>query len=68
MPCAPFVGANHYGRRVLFGCGWSMIEMHVRSGRSPKATITGQCMAIQNAVAPPYPVPLCHLDLTIRKG
>jgi hypothetical protein len=41
-----------------------MIEMHVRSGRSPKATITGQCMPIHNAVgaAPPLSssvVPAC---------
>jgi hypothetical protein len=38
--------------------------MHVRSGRSPKATITGQCMAINNAVVAAHPlsspvVPAC---------
>lgn len=66
-PFVLFVGVNHHGQLVLFGCGllasgtsenyvwlfeaWSSCI----SGRSPKAIITDQCMAIQYAVSEVFP-------------
>ncbi|WOK91568.1 protein FAR1-RELATED SEQUENCE 6-like [Canna indica] len=67
MPFAPFVGVNHHGLSILFGCGllsWEDIETYVwlfRSwlecmhGRTPKAIITYQCRSIQAVVVEVFP-------------
>ncbi|XP_071694578.1 protein FAR1-RELATED SEQUENCE 6-like [Rutidosis leptorrhynchoides] len=67
MPFAPFVGVNHHGQSMLFGCGLVSREdtetyvwlfkawLECMGGRSPKAIITDQCRAIQGAVARVFP-------------
>ncbi|WOK98442.1 protein FAR1-RELATED SEQUENCE 5 [Canna indica] len=67
MPFAPFVGVNHHGQSILFGCGLLSredIETYVwlfRSwlecmhGRTPKAIITYQCRSIQAAMTKVFP-------------
>ncbi|KAH7659854.1 FHY3/FAR1 family protein [Dioscorea alata] len=67
MPFAPFVGVNHHGQTVLFGCGllskkdtetyvWLFKTwLECMSGKAPKAIITDQCMAIQGAVRLVFP-------------
>lgn len=67
MPFAPFVGVNHHGQSVLFGCGLISSEntetfvwlfetfkscMH---RMMPNAIITSQCKAIQNAIEKVFP-------------
>ncbi|XP_059643663.1 protein FAR1-RELATED SEQUENCE 6-like isoform X2 [Cornus florida] len=67
MPFAPFVGVNHHGQSVLFGCGLLSNEdtetyiwlfkswLTCMLGHAPKAIITDQCKAIQAAVAKVFP-------------
>lgn len=66
-PFASFVGVNHHGQLVLFGCGllasgtsenyvWLFEAwLSCMLGRSPKAIITDQCMTIQYAVSEVFP-------------
>ncbi|XP_058182649.1 protein FAR1-RELATED SEQUENCE 5-like [Rhododendron vialii] len=67
MPFAPFVGVNHHGQLILFGCGlisredtasfvW-LFETFVAcmSGCSPNAIVTDQCRAMQNAISIVFP-------------
>ncbi|KAI8534120.1 hypothetical protein RHMOL_Rhmol10G0063800 [Rhododendron molle] len=67
MPFAPFVGVNHHGQSVLFGCGLLSQEdtdsfvwlfeawLSCMSGCSPNAIITDQCRALQNAISIVFP-------------
>ncbi|KAF5460013.1 hypothetical protein F2P56_019913 [Juglans regia] len=67
MPFAPFVGVNHHGQSILFGCGlisakdtdtfvW-LFESWLKcmNGRAPQAIITDQDKAMQNAIAKVFP-------------
>lgn len=67
MPLVTFVGANHHGQPLLFGCGLlsgndieSYIWMfrawlkHMR-GHAPNAIITDECRTIQAAIAELFP-------------
>ncbi|XP_020586984.1 protein FAR1-RELATED SEQUENCE 6-like isoform X1 [Phalaenopsis equestris] len=66
-PFVSFVGVNHHGNLVLFGCGLladRSLENYVwlfkawsscTSGRSPKGIITDQCTTIQHAVSEVFP-------------
>ncbi|XP_057439848.1 protein FAR-RED IMPAIRED RESPONSE 1-like [Lotus japonicus] len=63
IPFSPFVGVNHNGQSILFGCGLLSREdketyvwlfksrMECMRGRAPKAITTYQCRSIQAAVA-----------------
>ncbi|XP_028123834.1 protein FAR1-RELATED SEQUENCE 5-like [Camellia sinensis] len=67
MPFAPFVGVNHHGQSILFGCGllsyentdtfvWLFKEwLNCMSATPPKAIITDQCRAMQNAIQIVFP-------------
>ncbi|XP_039123339.1 protein FAR1-RELATED SEQUENCE 6-like [Dioscorea cayenensis subsp. rotundata] len=67
MPFATFVGVNHHGQTILFGCGLLSKEntetyiwlfktwLECMSGKTPKAIITDQCMAIQGAIRVVFP-------------
>ncbi|GKV12513.1 hypothetical protein SLEP1_g23644 [Rubroshorea leprosula] len=67
MPLALFVGVNHHGQTLLFGCSllsnddtksyiWLFSSwLECMSGCHPKAIITNQCKAIQAAVAKVFP-------------
>lgn len=67
MPFSPFVGVNHHGQYILFGCGLlprEDIETYVwllkswleyMRGRALKAIITNQCRSIQAVVAEVFP-------------
>ncbi|CAL5392564.1 unnamed protein product [Camellia sinensis] len=67
MPLAPFVGVNHHGQSMLFGCGLLFSEdtdtyiwlfkswLTCMLGRSPKAIVTDQCKAIQTSVTEVFP-------------
>ncbi|KAH7650627.1 FHY3/FAR1 family protein [Dioscorea alata] len=67
MPFAPFVGVNHHGQTILFGCGLLSKEdtetyiwlfrtwLECMSGKAPKAITTDQCMAIQGAIKTVFP-------------
>ncbi|KAL6502585.1 hypothetical protein OROHE_024238 [Orobanche hederae] len=67
MPFSPFVGVNHHGQSILFGCGLLSredIETYVwlfkswlecMGGRAPRAIITDQCQSIKAAVAQAFP-------------
>nr|KYP41146.1 Protein FAR1-RELATED SEQUENCE 6 [Cajanus cajan] len=67
MPFSPFVGVNHHGQSILFGCGLLSREdidtyvwlfkswLECMRGRTPKAIITYQCRSIQAAVAEVFP-------------
>ncbi|PWA53154.1 Protein FAR1-RELATED SEQUENCE 6 [Artemisia annua] len=67
MPFAPFVGVNHHGQSILFGCGLLSYEdihtyawlfeqwLECMNGRPPKAIITDQCRSIQGVVAQIFP-------------
>ncbi|OMO72575.1 hypothetical protein COLO4_27566 [Corchorus olitorius] len=67
LPFAPFVGVNHHGQSVLFGCGLLTSEnidsfvwlfqswLNCMSGLHPKAIITDQCKVIQNAIEIVFP-------------
>ncbi|XP_071728062.1 protein FAR-RED IMPAIRED RESPONSE 1-like [Rutidosis leptorrhynchoides] len=75
MPFAPFVGVNHHGQSMLFGCGLVSREdtetyvwlfkswLECMDGHAPKAIITDQCRAIQGAVARVFPDSLHRLCL-----
>ncbi|KAL4592423.1 hypothetical protein LXL04_005417 [Taraxacum kok-saghyz] len=67
MPFAPFVGVNHHGQSILFGCGLLSREdtetyvwlfkswLECMNGRAPKSIITDQCRSMQGAVAQVFP-------------
>ncbi|KAK9289958.1 hypothetical protein L1049_008120 [Liquidambar formosana] len=67
MPFAPFIGVNHHGQSILFGCGLLSFEgvegyiwlfrnwLECMSSNAPKAIITDQCKSIQAAVAEVFP-------------
>ncbi|KAL6545306.1 hypothetical protein OROGR_009180 [Orobanche gracilis] len=67
MSFSPFVGVNHHGQSILFGCGLLSredIETYVwlfkswlecMRGRAPRAIITDQCQSIKAAVAQVFP-------------
>ncbi|XP_028120564.1 protein FAR1-RELATED SEQUENCE 6-like [Camellia sinensis] len=67
MPFAPFVGVNHHGQLILFGCGllsnentetfvWLFKEwLSCMSDAPPKTIITDQCRAMQNAIEIVFP-------------
>nr|GEW35750.1 protein FAR-RED impaired response 1-like [Tanacetum cinerariifolium] len=68
MPFAPFVGVNHHGQSILFGCGlllsgedkmtyaWLFRSwLECMDGRPPKAIITDQCPSMKVAVAEVFP-------------
>ncbi|KAI8559354.1 hypothetical protein RHMOL_Rhmol04G0166500 [Rhododendron molle] len=67
MPFAPFVGVNHHGQSILFGCGlisWEDTTSFVWLFESflscmldshPNAIITDQCRAMQNAISQVFP-------------
>ncbi|XP_028085082.1 protein FAR1-RELATED SEQUENCE 5-like [Camellia sinensis] len=62
LPLALFVGVNHHGQSILFGCGLLSSEdtntyvwlfkswLSCMLGHPPKAIITDQCSAMQNAI------------------
>ncbi|XP_028073113.1 protein FAR1-RELATED SEQUENCE 8-like [Camellia sinensis] len=67
MPFAPFVGVNHHGQYILLGCGLLSSEntdtfvwlfkswLSCMSNKPPKAIITDQCRAMQNAIKIVFP-------------
>nr|GEU89642.1 protein FAR1-related sequence 6 [Tanacetum cinerariifolium] len=67
MPFAPFVGVNHHGQSILFGCGLISGEdaetyvwffkswLACMNGHPPKSIITGQCRTMQVVVAEIFP-------------
>ncbi|XP_028104497.1 protein FAR1-RELATED SEQUENCE 5-like [Camellia sinensis] len=67
MPFAPFVGVNHRGQSILLGCGLLSSEdtntfvwlfkswLSCMSNHPPKAIITDQCRAMQNAIKIVFP-------------
>ena len=67
MPFASFVGVNHHGQTILFGCGllsnentetftWMFKSWLVcMLGRAPPAIITDQDRAMQNAIQIVFP-------------
>ncbi|XP_028075912.1 protein FAR-RED IMPAIRED RESPONSE 1-like [Camellia sinensis] len=67
MLFALFVGVNHHGQSILFGCGllsnentkifvWLFKEwLSCMSDTSPKAIITDQCRTMQNAIEIVFP-------------
>ncbi|GMP67967.1 hypothetical protein CsSME_00027751 [Camellia sinensis var. sinensis] len=67
MPFAPFVGVNHHGQSILLGCGLLSSEdtdtfvwlfkswLSCMSNKPPKAIITDQCRAMQNAIEIIFP-------------
>ncbi|XP_050216197.1 protein FAR1-RELATED SEQUENCE 6-like [Mercurialis annua] len=67
MPFAPFVGVNHHGHTILFGCGLLSSEdtetyiwlfkswLECMSNRAPKAIITDQCKAMKAAIKKVFP-------------
>ncbi|XP_028055833.1 protein FAR-RED IMPAIRED RESPONSE 1-like [Camellia sinensis] len=67
MPFALFVGVNHHGQSILLGCGLLSSEdtntfvwlfkswLSCMSNHPPKAIITDQCIAMQNAIEIVFP-------------
>ncbi|XP_028104627.1 protein FAR1-RELATED SEQUENCE 8-like [Camellia sinensis] len=67
MPFAPFVGVNHHGQSILLGCGLLSSEdtdtfiwlfkswLSCMLNHPPKAIITDQCSAMQNAIEIVFP-------------
>ncbi|GMP48892.1 hypothetical protein CsSME_00016081 [Camellia sinensis var. sinensis] len=67
MPFAPFIGVNHHGQLILLGCGLLCNEstetfvwlfrswLSCMSDAPPKAIITDQCRAMQNAIEIVFP-------------
>lgn len=67
MLFAPFVGVNHYGQSILLGCGLLSSEgtdtfvwlfktwLHCMTNHPPKAIITYQCKAMQDAIEIVFP-------------
>ncbi|KAK7285606.1 hypothetical protein RJT34_20382 [Clitoria ternatea] len=66
VPLVTFVGVNHHGQSILFGCGLLLHEdsesfvwlfqslLHCMSGVPPKGIITDHCKAMQKAVETVY--------------
>lgn len=71
IPFASFVGVNHHGESILLGCGILSDEntetfvwffkswLACMSNKPPKAVITDQCKAIQDAIEEVFPQ-TCH--------
>lgn len=67
VPLATFVGLNHHGQSVLFGCGFLSCQdsesfiwlfqswLHCMSGVPPQGIITDHCKAMQKAVETVFP-------------
>ncbi|XP_019457602.1 PREDICTED: protein FAR1-RELATED SEQUENCE 6-like [Lupinus angustifolius] len=67
MSFSPFVGVNHHGQSILFGCGLLSREdretyvwlfkswMECMRGRAPKAIVIDQCRSIQAGVTKVFP-------------
>ncbi|GMP95312.1 hypothetical protein CsSME_00044402 [Camellia sinensis var. sinensis] len=67
MPFVSFVGVNHHGQSILLGCGLLCSEdtdtfiwlfkslLNCMSDHPPKAIITDQCKAMQNAIEIVFP-------------
>lgn len=67
IPLASFVGVDHHGQSILFGCGllsckdtksfvWLFQSwLHCMYGVPPKGIITDECKAMQNAVKIVFP-------------
>ncbi|XP_022883643.1 protein FAR1-RELATED SEQUENCE 5-like [Olea europaea var. sylvestris] len=67
MPFAPFVGVNHHGQSILFGCGLVSNEntetfvslfktwLECMHGQAPIGIITDQNRAMQNAIQIVFP-------------
>ncbi|KAF5451710.1 hypothetical protein F2P56_026795 [Juglans regia] len=67
MSFAPFVGVNHHGQSILFGCDLISAEdtdtfvwlfeswLKCMNGRAPQAIIIDQDKAMQNAIAKVFP-------------
>ncbi|WOL14828.1 protein FAR1-RELATED SEQUENCE 4-like [Canna indica] len=67
MPFVSFVGANHHGQPILFGCGlvsgedtetyiWLFMQLLAcMCGNAPKAIITDQDIAMQKAIEIVFP-------------
>ncbi|KAK8576734.1 hypothetical protein V6N13_015167 [Hibiscus sabdariffa] len=67
IPLVAFVGVNHHGQSILFGCGLlgdDTFETYVwlfrawltcMSGRPPQTIITDHCRAMQNAISEVFP-------------
>lgn len=67
MPFAPFVGVYHHGESILLGCALLSNEetetfewlfeswLACMSNKPPKAIITDQCRAMQNAIEKKFP-------------
>ncbi|XP_026446056.1 protein FAR-RED IMPAIRED RESPONSE 1-like [Papaver somniferum] len=67
MPFAPFVGVNHHGESILFGCGLISSEdkdifawlfetwLTCMHGKAPEGIITDQDKAMQNAIEIVFP-------------
>ncbi|XP_071687228.1 protein FAR1-RELATED SEQUENCE 8-like [Rutidosis leptorrhynchoides] len=67
MPMAPFVGVNHHGQSILFGCGLISNEdvrtftwifrtwLSCMSGRAPNAIITDQDQEMKNSIEIVFP-------------
>ena len=67
MPFAPFVGVNHHGQSILFGCGlissedtetfsWLFSQwLSMMDDKSPDGIITDQDRAMQNAIRTVFP-------------
>lgn len=68
LPLVSFVGANHHGQSILFGCGllsckdmksyvWLFRSwLHGMDGVPPKGIITDECKTIQNAIKIVFPL------------
>lgn len=67
LVCAPFVGVNHHGKNVLFGCvvlldessatfTW-LFETFLESmgNQHPKTIFTGQCQAMADSISNVFP-------------
>ncbi|XP_038678689.1 protein FAR1-RELATED SEQUENCE 5-like [Tripterygium wilfordii] len=75
MPFAPFVGINHHGQSILFGCGlisnkdtetfiWLFRTwLACMSGVAPSGIITDQDRALKNAIAVVFPGSMHRLCL-----
>ena len=67
IPLVAFVGVNHHGHSILFGCGLLADEsfetyiwllrawLTCMSGRPPQTIITNQCKTLQNAISEVFP-------------
>ncbi|XP_028766387.1 protein FAR1-RELATED SEQUENCE 8-like [Neltuma alba] len=67
IPLVAFVGVNHHGHSILFGCGLLADEsfetyiwlfrawLTCMSGRPPQTIITNQCKTMQSAITEVFP-------------